>query len=53
MRTIYQVVLRNERNEDDYIILENCKTLEQAEYMLEWYEGHHRFFKGEFSIKFA
>ena len=53
MTNIFQIILRNERNENDYIVLENYKTMEQAEKMLEWYENHHRFFKGEFSIRNA
>jgi len=53
MKRVFEIVLRNERDEDDYIIIGSYKSLEQAQYMLEWYEGHHRFFKGEFSIRFS
>ena len=51
MTVIFQIVLTNEKDKNDYIILETFKTQEQAESMIKWYESHHRFFKGVFSIR--
>ena len=45
---IYQIVLATDTS---YIILENCKSLEEANYMLKWYKNHQKFFNGNFSIK--
>ena len=47
----FQIVLTNKKDKNDYIVLETFKTQEQAESMIRWYESHHRFFKGEFSIR--
>ena len=47
----FQIVLTNKIDKNDYVVLETFKTQEQAESMIRWYESHHRFFKGEFSIR--
>lgn len=47
----HQIILRNERNENEYIVLSEHKSQKTAEYMLKWYESHHQFFNGEFSIR--
>ena len=46
----FQIILKNEGNDNDYITLETYETLESAEYMLKWYETHKRFFNGTFEI---
>jgi hypothetical protein len=53
MNKLFQVILTNERDEDDYIVLDTVMTEEHALYLLDWYESHKRFFKGEFSIRDA
>lgn len=47
MKKEYQIRLYQN---NDYIILNTYSTQEQANYMLQWYQAHKKFFNGNFEV---